>query len=77
MLEVKGQTGDKSGEEHDGDVEDGQAKLQREIEAHDHVDRVQDDPVTDAHHINENMDLFPKREVDGMQEKRHEKDQQG
>jgi hypothetical protein len=76
MLQVKSQTGNESGEEHDGNVKDGQAKLQREIEAHDHVDRVQDDAVTDAHYINENVDLFPKREIDGVQKERHEEDQQ-
>ncbi len=31
MLQVKGQTGNESGEEHDGDVEDRQMELQRRL----------------------------------------------
>jgi hypothetical protein len=76
MLQVKGETGNKTSEEHDGDVVDRQTKLQREIKAHDHVDGIQDDAVTNAHDVHEKVDMFPKREIDGVQKKRQEKYQQ-
>jgi hypothetical protein len=76
MLKVKGQTGNETSEEHDGDVKDRQSELQGEIEAHNHVDRVQDDAVSNAHYVYENMDMLPKFEVDGVQQERREEHQQ-
>jgi hypothetical protein len=76
VFQVEGEAGDKTSEQHDGDVEDRQMEFQGEIEAHDHVDRIQDDAVTDANNIHEKVDVLPKREIDSVQKERYEKDQQ-
>ena len=76
MLEVERQARNEAGAEHQDEQQQVESEPQHHLEARDHVDRIEDDAVADAHDDAKGLDLHPQRVVDPLQGQRDEQDQQ-
>jgi hypothetical protein len=76
VLHVEGQTGHEPREQHEDQLSDVDVRLHPELKTHDHVDRVQHDTVSDSDHRDDDLQVLPERQVDGVQQKKDAQNQQ-